>query len=198
MGIEHQDPLTTFERWMDKASRTETNNPNAMTLATVGEDGRPSARMVLLKEAGPEGFVFYTNLESRKSQQLGENANAALLFHWKSLDRQIRIEGPVHAVSADEADAYFASRPRASQLGAWASRQSRPMEGIAALEKQIAFYTAKFHVGPVPRPEFWSGFCLKPERFEFWQEGKFRLHTRFLFTQAQQHPQEWVVQRLFP
>jgi pyridoxamine 5'-phosphate oxidase len=198
MGLGNQNPLTTFESWLEEAKLSELNNPNAMTLATVGNDGRPSARMVLLKESGPEGFVFYTNLESRKCRQLGENSNAALLFHWKSLDRQVRIEGVVEPVSAAEADAYFATRPRASQIGAWASAQSQPMEGMVALEKQIAFYTAKFHIGPVPRPQFWSGLRLRPVEFEFWQQGTFRLHTRHLFTRTDEHSEDWTVQRLYP
>lgn len=198
MGLKHRDPLETFNRWLEKASAKEINNPNAMTLATVGSDGRPSARMVLLKSAGPDGFVFYTNLDSPKSRQLGENPNAALLFHWKTLNRQIRIEGPVEQVTDVEADAYFATRPRASQLGAWASHQSRPMNGWADLEKQVAIYTAKFHVGKVPRPEFWSGFRLRAERFEFWKEGTFRLHKRFIFTPTDSDSDEWDVLQVFP
>ena len=198
MRLESQDPLKIFEGWLKEATLSEPNNPNAMTLATVGNNGQPSARMVLLKESGPEGFVFYTNLESRKSRQLEENSNAALLFHWKSLDRQVRIEGAVQKVSTTEADAYFATRPRASQIGAWASAQSQPLEGMAALEKQIAFYTAKFHIGAVPRPEFWSGFRLRPVQYEFWQEGKFRLHKRHVFTEDVGDSKGWTVQRLFP
>jgi len=167
-------------------------------LATVGNDGRPSARMVLLKDFCTEGFTFYTNLESPKSLQMAENPNAALLFHWKTLNRQIRIEGPVEQVSDAEADAYFATRPRASQLGAWASTQSQPLEGWAALEKRVAMYTAKFHLGPVPRPAFWSGFRLRAERFEFWKEGNFRLHKRFIFTPSESGTQKWRVQQVFP
>lgn len=198
MGLKNRDPLETFQRWLEKAARKEVSNPNAMALATVGGDGRPSARMVLLKDSGPEGFVFYTNLESLKSRQLGENPHAALLFHWKSLDRQVRIEGTVEQVPDAEADAYFATRPRASQLGAWASLQSQPLEGWAELEKRLAFYTAKFHVGQVPRPDFWSGFRLRPERYEFWQEGKFRLHKRFVFTLAESGAEKWRVRQLYP
>jgi len=198
MGIKDRDPLEIFASWLDKASQGEINNPNAMTLATVGKDGRPSARMVLLKDFGPQGFVFYTNLDSPKCHQLGENPYAALLFHWKTLDRQIRIEGPVEQVPDAEADAYFASRPRAAQLGAWASHQSQPMEGWAELEQRLAIYTAKFHVGAVPRPEFWSGFCLRAERFEFWQQGNFRLHKRHVFTPSQGSADKWEVQQVFP
>jgi len=198
MGLKSRDPYKTFNSWLTKASKREINNPNAMTLATAGKDGRPSARMVLLKDFDKRGFVFYTNLESPKSHQLGENPYAALLFHWKTLDRQIRIEGSVQQVSDAEADAYFATRPRASQLGAWASRQSQSMEGWADLEKRLAYYTAKFNVGQVPRPEFWSGFCLHPERFEFWREGNFRLHKRFVFTPSDIEEGKWQAQQVFP
>lgn len=198
MAFKDRDPLDIFNSWLEKASRKEINNPNAMTLATVGKNGRPSARMVLLKGAGLDGFVFYTNLESPKSRQLAENPHAALLFHWKTLDRQIRIEGPVEQVSDQEADTYFATRPRASQLGAWASHQSQPMDGWAELEKRLALYTAKFHVGPVPRPAFWSGFRLLPERFEFWRQGNFRLHKRFVFTPSDSGVKKWQVQQVYP
>ncbi len=198
MGLKHRDPLEIFNSWLDKAGRKEINNPNAMTLATVGKDMRPSARMVLLKDAEHDGFVFYTNLESPKSRQLHENPHAALLFHWKTLDRQVRIEGPVEQVPDAEADAYFATRPRSSQLGAWASRQSEQLEGWAELEKRVAMYTAKFHVGPVPRPDFWSGFRLRPERFEFWKQGNFRLHKRFVFTPSDVGDVKWLVKQVFP
>ena len=198
MGIKNRDPYEVFNRWLEKASKKEVNNPNAMTLATVGKNARPSARMVLLKDAGPEGFVFYTNLESPKSRQLRENPHAALLFHWKTLNRQIRIEGSVEQVSDAEADAYFATRPRASQLGAWASRQSEALDGWADLEKRVALYTAKFHVGPVPRPEFWSGYSLRADRFEFWEEGTFRLHKRFVFTNPDSTTGKWDVQQVYP
>lgn len=198
MGLKNRDPFEIFASWLEKASSKEINNPNAMTLATVGKDGRPSARMVLLKDVGDGGFTFYTNLESPKCQQIAENPYAALLFHWKTLDRQIRIEGVVEQVTDAEADAYFATRPRASQLGAWASRQSQPLDGWAELEKQLAFYTAKFHVGAVPRPEFWSGFRLHAERFEFWRQGSFRLHKRFVFTPSKAGTEKWTVQQVFP
>lgn len=198
MGIKNRDPFEIFNSWMDKASLSETNNPNAMTLATCGKDGRPSARMVLLKDISADGFTFYTNLDSPKSHQLVENPFAALLFHWKTLNRQIRIEGAVEQVTDTEADTYFATRPRASQLGAWASHQSSPLDGWGELEKRVALYTAKFHVGPVPRPEFWSGFRLHPERFEFWEEGKFRLHKRFVFIPSGSETKKWDVQQVFP
>lgn len=198
MSIKDRDPFEIFNSWLDEATAVEINNPNAMTLATVGKDGRPSARMVLLKGFDTDGFVFYTNLDSLKSHQIAENPNAALLFHWKTLNRQIRIEGPVEPVSEREADEYFASRPRASQLGAWASHQSQPMEGMVELEKRVAIYAAKFHVGSVPRPDFWSGFRVSARRFEFWQEGKFRLHKRFVFTPSDTSGKDWQVQQLFP
>ena len=198
MGLKSGDPFETFSSWLVKASGLEVNNPNAMTLATAGKDGRPSARMVLLKGVDPRGFVFYTNLVSPKCHQLRENPYAALLFHWKTLDRQVRIEGSIEQVPDAEADAYFETRPRASQLGAWASRQSQALDGWAELEKRIAIYTAKFHVGPVPRPEFWSGFCLRPERFEFWQQGSFRLHKRFVFTRSDIDEGKWQSQQVYP
>ena len=198
MGLKNRDPYEIFRSWLDKASRREINNPNAMTLATCGKNGRPSARMVLLKDISADGFTFYTNLDSPKSHQLIENPFAALLFHWKTLNRQIRIEGAVEQVSDAEADAYFATRARASQLGAWASHQSHPLDGWGELEKRVAMYTAKFHVGEVPRPEFWSGFRLHPERFEFWKEGNFRLHKRFVFTPSESGTNRWNVQQVFP
>lgn len=198
MGLKNRDPFEIFNSWLDKASRSEINNPNAMTLATCGNDGRPSARMVLLKDVSADGFTFYTNLDSPKSHQLAENPFAALLFHWKTLNRQIRIEGSVEQVSDEDADAYFATRPRASQLGAWASHQSRSLDGWGELEKRIALYTAKFHVGPVPRPDFWSGFRLHPQRFEFWEEGNFRLHKRFVFTLSDPDAGKWSVQQVYP
>lgn len=198
MAIKDRDPFEIFGSWLDEATASEINNPDAMSLATVGRDGRPSVRMVLLKGFDQRGFVFYTNLESLKGHQLAENPQAALLFHWKTLGRQVRIEGLVEQVPDAEADAYFASRARSSQIGAWASRQSEPMTGTAELEKRVAIYAAKFHVGPVPRPDFWSGYRVRAERFEFWQEGKFRLHKRFVFTPSNSGMHEWVVQQVFP
>lgn len=198
MAIKDRDPFEIFDSWLIEASASEINNPDAMTLATVGKDGRPSARMVLLKGVDQGGFVFYTNLESLKGHQLAENPHAALLFHWKTLNRQVRIEGPVERVTDAEADAYFATRARSSQLGAWASRQSEPMDGSVELEKRVAIYAAKFHVGPVPRPVFWSGYRVRARRFEFWQEGKFRLHKRFVFTPSEDGKQAWVVRQVFP
>jgi pyridoxamine 5'-phosphate oxidase len=176
------DPYALFADWMAEATRSEPNDPNAMCLATCTPDGRPSARMVLLKGVDPRGFVFYTNLESRKGGELAANPQAALCFHWKTLARSVRVEGAVEPVSAEEADAYYASRSRGSRIGAWASRQSRPLEGRWALEKAVAEYTLKFGVSEVPRPAHWSGFRVLPARIEFWRDMPFRLHERRVFT----------------
>ncbi|TXG82421.1 MAG: pyridoxamine 5'-phosphate oxidase [Sphingomonadales bacterium] len=176
------DPFSLFGDWLTEAARSEPNDPNGMALATVGPDGQPSLRMVLLKDWGPDGFVFYTNFESRKGQELQAHPKAALLFHWKSLRRQVRIEGPVSTVSDAEADAYFASRPRDSQIGAWASDQSRPLENRAEFLKRIAVQTAHFGIGPVARPPHWSGFRVHPLAFEFWRDQRFRLHERIVFS----------------
>ncbi len=190
-----QDPLALFTDWFEEAKRQEPNDPNAMAVASVGEDGMPSLRMVLLKGFDERGFVFYTNYQSRKGEQLLARPKAALLFHWKSLRRQVRIEGPVTRVSDEEADAYFASRPRDSQIGAWASEQSRPLAGRFELEKRIAKFAAKFALGKVPRPPHWSGFRVTPERLEFWQDGKFRLHDRLVY---HSEATGWRTERLYP
>ncbi len=176
-----QAPFDTFASWLAAAEQQEANNPTAMSVATVSADGRPSQRMVLLRSFDERGFVFYTNLESRKGHELRANQHVALCFHWKSLDRQVRIEGLAEAVAASEADAYFASRPRDSQIGAWASRQSEPLASRAELDARVEKYTALYAVGKVPRPPFWSGFRVVPEVIEFWEERPFRLH----------HRQEW-------
>jgi pyridoxamine 5'-phosphate oxidase len=189
------DPLVLFREWLAEATQREPNDPTAMALATVGADGQPSARMVLLKGVDEQGFVFYTNLESQKAAELAANPRASLLFHWKSLRRQVRIEGTVTGVSDAEADAYFASRPRGAQIGAWASRQSRPLESRFALEKRVAEYTAKFGLGSVPRPAFWSGYRVTPERIEFWQDRPFRLHDRLLYTRVREG---WRTDKLYP
>lgn len=189
------DPLSLFAAWFDEAERGEPNDSDAMALATVDGDGAPSLRMVLLKGFDQRGFVFYTNLESRKGRELAANPRAALLFHWKSLRRQVRIEGSVTPVTDAEADAYFASRPRAHCIGAWASRQSRPMSGRFELEKQVALTAARFHIGAVPRPPFWSGFRLAPRVIEFWRGSAFRLHDRLVYHRAEAG---WTTERLFP
>lgn len=175
------DPFALFDAWFTEARASEPNDSNAMTLATANAAGQPSARMVLLKGHGPEGFVFYTNQQSDKANQILESARAALLFHWKSLRRQIRIEGEVQAVEAAMADAYFATRSRDSQLGAWASDQSRPLDARATFEARFKEVAARFEGQPVPRPPHWSGYRVMPQRIEFWQDREHRLHERRLF-----------------
>jgi pyridoxamine 5'-phosphate oxidase len=178
------DPLELFDTWYGEARASEPNDSNAMALATVDADGQPSVRMVLLKGHDPRGLVFYTNLGSRKARALIATPKAALLFHWKSLRRQIRIEGPVSAVSDDEADAYFATRGRDSQLGAWASDQSQPLASRDLFEGRFAEMQARFDGGDVSRPPHWSGFRVAPSRIEFWQDRAHRLHERRLFTRT--------------
>jgi pyridoxamine 5'-phosphate oxidase len=187
--MEDTDPYDLFDAWFKDALTSELNDPNAMALSTVDASGRPSSRMVLLKGHGPKtettgGFIFYTNLESRKGGDLSVNANVALLFHWKSLRRQIRIEGPVAKVSDATADFYFASRSRNSQLGAWASDQSRPLDSRTAFEARFAEMTARFEGQDVHRPPHWSGHIVTPTRIEFWQDREFRLHERWLFERS--------------
>jgi pyridoxamine 5'-phosphate oxidase len=194
---EKADPLALFAEWYADAQKTEPDVPDAMTLATVGSDGMPAARMVLLKGYDDEGFVFYTNTQSRKGQHLAAHPKAALLFHWKSLKRQVRLEGPVTPTTAEEADDYFATRQRGSQIGAWASDQSRPLETRFALEKRVAEFTAKHMIGKVPRPPHWSGFRLQPSLIEFWQDGAFRLHDRLEYRRG--GPGEpWSTRTLYP
>ena len=178
------DPFALFAAWFAEARETELNDSNAMALATADPDGRPAVRMVLLKGHGPDGFVFYTNQESRKAADIAANPQAALLFHWKSLRRQVRIEGPLGVVSDAEADAYFASRSRDSQLGAWASDQSRPLESRESFEARFEAMQARFAGGDVPRPPHWGGYRLTPNRIEFWQDRAHRLHERRLFVRA--------------
>lgn len=178
------DPFALFDDWYAAARTSEINDPNAMALATADAGGLLGLRMVLLKGHGPDGFVFYTNQQSRKADDLAANAQAALLFHWKSLRRQIRIEGPVSGVSEAEADAYFATRSRDSQLGAWASDQSRPLDARATFEARFVEVQARFAGGNVPRPPHWSGYRVTPQRIEFWQDREHRLHERRLFTRT--------------
>lgn len=194
---ENHNPVELFQKWLAEAEQKETVNPNATALATADAEGRPSVRMVLLKEVDENGFVFYTNSESRKGLEIQENPVASLCFYWKSLLREVRVDGPVSKISAAESDAYFESRDRASQIGAWASRQSRPLNGRFEFEKEIARYTAKFNIGKVPRPEYWEGYRITPERIEFWVERRFRLHDRVMYTRTP-NQKNWTSQRLYP
>jgi pyridoxamine 5'-phosphate oxidase len=176
------DPFQLFDRWLAEAKASEPNDPNAMALATADGSGRPSVRMVLLKGHGPEGFVFYTNEQSSKAEQIAANPRAALLFHWKSLRRQVRVEGCIEQVSDEQADAYFASRSRDSQLGAWASDQSRPLDSRGTFEQRFEHMKHRFEGQDVPRPPHWGGYRVIPERIEFWSDRPHRLHERRLFT----------------
>jgi pyridoxamine 5'-phosphate oxidase len=189
------DPFALFDAWIGEATASELNDPTAMALATVDEDGLPNVRMVLLKGVEDGGFVFFTNLESNKGCELLTNPKAALCFHWKTLRRQVRVRGTVSRVGDAAADAYFSTRPRGSRIGAWASRQSRPLESRFALEKAVAGYAAKFALGDVPRPEWWSGFRIQAEQLEFWKDGKFRLHDRVAFRRT---GDAWEKTKLYP
>jgi pyridoxamine 5'-phosphate oxidase len=191
------DPFRLFAAWLQEATASESRDPTAMTLATVDAEGRPNARMVLLKGADQHGFAFYTNLDSQKGRELDAHPEAALVFHWKSLNRQVRVRGRVERVSAAEADAYFASRPKQAQIGAWASKQSAPLESRLAFEKAIALYAAKYAIGAVPRPPNWSGFRIVPRSLEFWQDRPFRLHDRVEFVRAAPDA-PWRKTRLYP
>ena len=191
----NRDPYAIFAEWMEEAVAAEPVNPNAMALATVDASGRPSQRMVLLKGTDGRGFVFYSNTESQKGEELAANPNASLCFYWRKLGRQVRVEGAVEMVSDDEADAYFATRERSSQIGAWASKQSRPLKRRFDLERAVIKYTAKFGVGAVPRPAFWSGYRLTPARLEFWREKPFRLHERIVYLRD---GDGWTTHQVYP
>jgi len=190
-----REPLDRFHAWLSEAEAAEPNDATAVALATADAEGRPSVRMVLLKGADEKGFVFYTNLGSRKGRELTENPHASLCFHWKSLRRQVRVQGPVEPVSAAEADEYFASRHKQSQIGAWASIQSQPLPGRFELEKRVARYAAKYAVSSVPRPDHWSGFRLLPSWIEFWENRPFRLHDRSLY---HRQGDGWRTEKLYP
>jgi len=197
--LSEADPLALFNAWMAEALAKEPNDANAMALATVDAAGLPDVRMVLLKDADARGFVFYSNRESAKGRELAGNPQAALLFHWKSLRRQVRVRGSVTPVSNAEADAYWATRARPAQLGAWASDQSRPLPDKLAFEKKIAEFGLKFGLGKVPRPPHWHGFRVAPQSIEFWRDRPFRLHERLVFVRA--GPEVgggWTTHRLFP
>jgi pyridoxamine 5'-phosphate oxidase len=194
----HSDePLQLFQEWFDEAKLTEPSDPNAMSLATVDAKGMPNVRMVLLKDYDQRGFVFYTNFESHKGNEILSTPKAAACFHWKSLRRQIRLRGVVEQLDAAEADEYFATRPRQSQIGAWASKQSRPLESRFALEKSVAKYAARYAIGKVPRPPYWSGFRIVPIMIEFWHDRPFRLHDRLVFIRADRNV-SWSSARLYP
>ncbi len=194
---ERNDPFALFGEWLKDAEAKEPNDPNAMTLATVDDEGLPNARLVLLKGFDERGFVFYTNYESQKGQELLATQKAALVFHWKSLRRQVRVRGLVEQVTEAEADAYFNSRPRDSRIGAWASQQSRALEGRFALEAAVAMYTARYAIGMVPRPPYWSGFRVLPLAIEFWHDRPFRLHDRVVFRRGDVAA-GWTKARLYP
>jgi pyridoxamine 5'-phosphate oxidase len=192
-----QEPFDLFRQWFADATASEPNDPNAMALATVDPAGMPDVRMVLMKGYDEQGFVFYTNTGSAKGTQLLASRKAAIVFHWKSLQRQVRVRGPIEQVSDADADAYFQSRPRDSRIGAWASQQSRPLESRFALEKAVAVNAAKYAVGTVPRPPHWTGFRIMPVAIEFWHDRPFRLHDRITFSRAEPNG-DWTKHRLYP
>jgi len=194
---ETEDPFPLFRQWFAEAAEKEVNDPDAITLATVDASGMPDARAMLCKQVDERGFVFYTNAESAKGGEIAANPKAAVLYHWKSLRRQVRARGPLTKLSEAESDAYFASRARLSRIGAWASQQSRPLESRAKLLGAVALLTAKFGIGEIPRPPYWGGFRLTPVQIEFWQDHQYRLHDRIRFTREGEG-QPWRRQRLYP
>lgn len=194
---ESEEPFKLFGEWLKEAEASEVNDPNAVALATVDEDGLPNVRMVLLKGFDTDGFVFYTNFESQKGREILGQKKAAMCFHWKTLRRQVRVRGPVELVTDAEADAYFATRARGSRIGAWASKQSRPLESRFALEKAVAEYTARYAIGEIPRPSYWSGFRIRPTSIEFWRDQKFRLHDRIEFRRPAPEG-AWDKVRMYP
>lgn len=191
------NPITAFSGWLSEAEKTELNDPNAMSVATVDKLGMPNVRVVLLKGVSDGGFVFYTNLESAKSNELFTTQKAALGFHWKSLNRQVRVRGEVEQVSDEDADQYYASRARGSQIGAWASKQSTPLSDRDTLEARVKEFEEKFSDQEVPRPSYWSGWLIKPQEIEFWQDGEFRLHDRIVYRRDNE-TSDWQTTRLFP
>ena len=192
------DPITHFQSWLSEAEKSEPNDPTAVALATADSNGMPNVRMVLLKGVDQQGFVFYTNFESAKGDELVVNPQAALCFHWKSLRRQVRVQGSIEVVADQEADDYFASRAKDSQIGAWASQQSRPLENRFALEKAVARFAAKHALGTVPRPPYWSGYRLVHEKIEFWTDKPFRLHDREVFYRDPRSDNGWRKEKLYP
>lgn len=192
-----ENPIGLFNEWLSQAEKSEPNDPSAMAIASVDGHGMPNVRMVLMRRIDDRGIVFFTNFESQKGEELLENQQAAAVFHWKSLRKQVRFRGPVEVVTDEEADEYFYSRPRGSRIGAHASKQSRPLESRFALEKEVAKYTARFGAGHVPRPQHWSGFRIKPLSIEFWSDGKYRLHDRRRFDRPSLDT-PWSITRLYP
>ncbi|WP_426228848.1 pyridoxamine 5'-phosphate oxidase [Pararhizobium sp. DWP3-4] len=194
---QENEPFSLFGTWLKEAQAAEINDPNALALATVDADGLPDVRMVLLKDFDQRGFVFYTNFESQKGEEILASMKAAMCFHWKTLRRQVRVRGPVEIVSNEEADEYYKTRARGSRIGAWASKQSRPLESRFALEKAVAEYTLKYAIGEIPRPAHWSGFRIKPTSIEFWKDGAFRLHDRIEFRRDGAEG-DWNKVRMYP
>jgi len=192
------EPFSQFDKWFSEAREKEPVNPNAMALSTADESGFPNVRMVLMKGFDEAGFVFYTNSGSAKGTELGANPRASICFYWKALQRQVRVKGLISEVTAEEADAYFATRPKDAQIGAWASHQSHAMSGRFDLEKEVARFAAKYALSKVPRPSFWRGYRLAPLEMEFWTEKPFRLHDRQVYRRTQHDADEWVLSKLFP